>query len=344
MTPTLDAKPSNRNLRRYGVIVLGALLLSLLPTDTLAKSRSQTISIATVAPKHSPWGKVLRAWAIAVKKKSKGRLKLKFYWNGQQGDEGAVVAKMRAGQLDGAALNAVGLSKIYPPILALQMPGLFRDWKALDRARKKVFPRMRKGFAKAGFVISDIGDVGRARTMSKGSPVTTPADLRRMKPARLRGDLIGPTVSAVVGFTAVPVSIPELLPALSQGRIDIITAPPLAAEQLQWTPELDYLTDEVVGIAISALVLSKKRLDGLDGDLVKILRKTGKKATAIMRKKIRKEDDAAYKRLKRKLKVVKPTAAQKANWAKLFKKVRQRLARGTFPPDLVAQLEKLAQK
>src|ERR1044072_165182 len=120
-------------VRRAVVKFLGALtLLAGVGLSQEASAAEQTLKIGTLAPKSSPWGQVFSVWEKAVKEKSGGRLELQFFYNGQQGDEAAMVAKMKSGQLSGAAVTAVGLSKIYKPILALQMPGLFSSWAKLD--------------------------------------------------------------------------------------------------------------------------------------------------------------------------------------------------------------------
>ena len=80
------------------------------------------IRIGTLAPKASPWGQIFTVWADAVSKRSNGQLELQFFYNGQQGDEGAMVNKLKNSQLDGLAVTAVGLGKLYKPILALHMP------------------------------------------------------------------------------------------------------------------------------------------------------------------------------------------------------------------------------
>lgn len=303
---------------------------------------TETLTIGTLIPRHSVWGKVFRVWGLAVKKKTDGRLRLKFYWNGSQGDEATMVGKIRAGQLDGAALGARGLSEIHRPILALQMPGLFFEWKDMDRARRAVFKDFQAAFEQEGFYLSSIGDVGRARVMTNGRAIRTPEDLKGMKPVGVRGDLIGPVFSSVLGTTRVPMSIPEILPALSAGRVNLIVSPPLAAEQLQWTPYLTHVTDEVLGVAVGAMVLSKSRMDRMDHGLVQVLAKTGAKAGKILRSRVRRMDDAAYERLKKRMTVVQVTDAQKQRWDGIFKRIRTRLAQGTFPPKLVKRLETLS--
>jgi TRAP-type transport system periplasmic protein len=83
-----------------------------------------TLRIATIAPKASSWGKVYAAWQKAVEKKTGDKLELQVYFNGVQGNEDAMVSKIKTGQLDGAAITAVGLSLLHKNVLVLQLPGV----------------------------------------------------------------------------------------------------------------------------------------------------------------------------------------------------------------------------
>src|SRR5580704_13185554 len=95
-----------------------------------------TLKIGTLAPQHSPWGNEFRKWANIVSTDTNGEVQLDFQWNGQAGDEVLMVQKMRSGQLDGAAITAVGLSQTgVTDVLLFQMPGLFANWGKLDSAR-----------------------------------------------------------------------------------------------------------------------------------------------------------------------------------------------------------------
>lgn len=328
-------------LRKGLATVLGASLL-LAGLATSGGAAAEEVSFGTLAPKQSPWGKVFDAWSKAVDKKSKGKLSVKWYYNGAQGDEGAMIAKIRAGQLDGAASTSVGMSIAYKPILALQMPGLFKDWATLDKARNAMMPEFQAGLKEAGFVMLGTGDVGLARTLSKGHAIKTPDDLKQMKVYRWKDDPIGPVVASVIGYNSVPSSVPGLLPALSSGRINTITVPALASTQLQWWSHVDHMTDEVAGVGIGGLMMSTKRLDALPGDMRELLSSTGKKAGGMLTERIRKEDDKAYKMLKGRLKVVSLTAGESKIWKTKFSEVRTRLGQGVFAPALIHKLENLA--
>ncbi len=324
--------------------IAAALMVAAGLTAASGDARAKELSLGTLAPKKSPWGKVFKKWAKKVDKETNGAVTLTWYYNGQQGDEKAMVAKMRGGQLDGAAVTSVGLSAIYKPILALQMPGLFDNWDTLDKARDQLMPEFQASFKKEGFALLGSGDVGLARTMSKGKEVKTPDDLKSMKVYAWSDDPIAPVTSSVIGYTPVPSSVPELLPKLSSGAINVITVPALPAVQLQWASHLDHVNDDVAGVGVGGLVMSQKALDSLSGDELEIVRKSGEKAGKLLTKKIRLEDDKAYTSLKGRMTLVTLNDAEKKVWADNFKRVRAQLAQGTFPADLVSKLEGMAGK
>jgi TRAP-type C4-dicarboxylate transport system substrate-binding protein len=330
-------------LRRAAMKLLGAAALMVgLGVSNEAKA-AEVIKIGTLAPAASPWGQVFKVWADAVSKKSNGALELQFFYNGQQGDEGAMVGKMKAGQLDGAAVTAVGLGKIYKPILALQIPGLFSDWGKLDAARDALKGDFEKGAKDAGFAILGWGDVGKVHLMAKGFAVKVPDDLKGKKPYIWRDDDTQPPFYQIIGgITPVPLNIPEVLPNLNTGAINVVVGPALAAEQLQWSSKLDNITEDVSALAIGALVLASKRIDSLPEDQRAILYDTGKIAANALTKRIRAEDDAAFGRMKGKMTVTTLSGDDRSKWEGIFKQVRQKLAQGTFSADLIAKLEKLA--
>jgi len=330
-------------LRRAAVKLLGAFTLLVGMGIAENANAAEIVKIGTLAPKSSPWGQVFTVWEKAVKEKSGGNLELQFFYNGQQGDEGAMVGKMKSGQLDGAAVTAVGLSKIYKPILALQIPGLFTTWAKLDAARDAMKGEFEKGVSDAGFRLVGWGDVGAAHLMSKGIQIKSPDDLKGQKPYMWRDDAVQPLLFQVIGgITPVPLNVPEVLPNLNTGAINIVIAPALAAEQLQWSSKLDTIVADNSAMAIGALVLSSKRMDALPEDLRTIIADTGKVAANALTKRIRAEDDAALGRLKGKMTVINLSADEKSKWDGIFKQVRARLTQGTFSPDLVTKLEGFA--
>jgi TRAP-type transport system periplasmic protein len=327
-------------VRRTFATLLGALIL-LAGLTAPSQASAEELSIGTLAPKKSPWGKVFSAWSKAVKKKTDGKLKLKWYWNGSQGGEEAMVAKMRAGQLDGAAMTSTGLSKIDKKFSALQMPGLCADWGCVDRVRDGVYGELQSMANAQGFYLLGKGDVGLARTFSKGKAVKSPSDLRAMKVWGSASDPMSSTIGSVLGYTPVKKTVPSLLPAITSGQVNAATAPALAATQLQWASHFTHVAAKPAAGVIGGLVISKKKLDGLPGDVRDILKKSGKKAGKMLTKRIRKEDEKAFKLVSGKMTVVTLGAAEEAKFKSMFKKVRRQLGQGTFPSSWVSKLEGL---
>ncbi|HRE90327.1 MAG TPA: TRAP transporter substrate-binding protein DctP [Myxococcota bacterium] len=324
------------------ILALGATLTLGLAGAPRAEAADFTIKIGTLATKSGPHGKVFATWAKAVAEKSGGRLELQFFFNGQQGDEGAMVAKVKSGQLAGAAVSGVGLGKVYKPIAALQMPGLFSSWSKLDAARDALSAELMKGASDAGFTVLGWYDIGRVRGFGKGVAVRLPESLRGQKALQWRDDPIAPVFYQTLGgITPVQLNIPEVLPNLNTGALNALFASPLEAEQLQWASKLDHLSAEVESFHIAGLVVSSKVLDSLPADLKTILVDTAKVTTSALKTRIRSEDDAAFGRLKSKMTLVTRSASERGAWKAFYKKVRARLGQGTFAPELVTRLEEL---
>ena len=184
-------------IRKLTAAMLAASFITM-GTAGVAEAKS-VVKLGTLAPKRSPWGKVFSAWADAVHKRTNNEIEVVWLWNGVAGPEENVVGKIRSGQMTGAAITAVGLSSIHKPIVALQMPGAFQTWAELDKARDALRPQFDKAMTDEGFYVSGWGDVGIARTMSRGFAVANPKDVKGKSPANLREDIIGPKVYEVIG-------------------------------------------------------------------------------------------------------------------------------------------------
>jgi TRAP-type transport system periplasmic protein len=320
---------------------LAALLLlgSSLTMAREAAAADHTLRIATVAPKNSSWGKVFGAWQRAIEKKTEGKLELQIYFNGVQGNEDAMVSKMRTGQIDGAAIGAIGLSLVYKSVLVLQLPGVLTTWADLDKVRAKLQPRIDAGIRAAGFDIVGWGDVGLVRQYTKGFAIHVPGDVRGRRPGVWRNEPVGPVLYATVGNTVpVPVDVMEVLPALRTESINVIAGPSLAVEQLQWAPYLDHVNDEVVACAVGGLIFKTGVLEALPADLRATWDDVQKRASESQQGKIRKLDEDSYGRLSQKMSVVHATQAEHDEWEALLRKVVKGLARGTYDKALVNEV------
>ena len=76
--------------------------------------------------------------------------------------------------------------------------------------------------------------------MSVGFELHHPTDLQGKGVFFYSGDPIAPKLYAAIGgITPKQLTINEILPNLTNGTINVLTAPPLGAEQLQWASRGD---------------------------------------------------------------------------------------------------------
>jgi TRAP-type C4-dicarboxylate transport system substrate-binding protein len=308
------------------------------------KASAEEVKLGTLAPADSAWGKVFKAWGKAVDEETGGKLKLTWYFNGTQGDEIAMVGKMRSGQLDGGAFTSTGLGQINSNYGVFSLPGLFPGgWAKFDEAREKMRPKFDKIFADQGFVILGTGDVGMAHIMSRGGPIRTPSDLKKFHPFYISGDSIGQKFLEIVGVPSPKaLAVPAILPAISsraEGAVDVLNSPAIAAEQLQWSPHVDHVNTLNTAIGMGALVMKKDRYDALPADVRAVMERTGKNTGKLLTKRIRGIDHAAFERFKKSKTVVEPNDTEKAAWAATFKKTRDALkAEGKFKAQVVDEV------
>lgn len=309
-----------------------------------APAQADSIKIGTLAPGDSAWGKEFKKWAKDVSDDTNGQLTLDFQWNGQAGDEVLMVQKIRSGQLDGAAVTAIGLAQTgVTDVLLFQLPGLFANWGKLDAARNAMKADFDQQFQAKGFTVLGWGDVGAAKVMSVGFEVHHPADLQGKGCYFLSGDPIGPKLFAAIGgINAKEVSVPEILPNLTNGTINVLVTPPLAAEQLQWASRVTHIGTLTTGFGIGAIIVSTPKLQALDCHLRDVLNQRGAEAADRLTKSIRNLDAQAFARMKANKTAYELSDAEKQEWKDVFDKVRQSVRGSVFTPAMFDRVHQLA--
>ncbi|RMH42963.1 MAG: hypothetical protein D6689_06455 [Deltaproteobacteria bacterium] len=285
-----------------------------------APAAAGELRIATLAPEGSLWMKQLEKAAEKIAEATDGRVVLKYYGGGSQGDERDVIRKMRIGQLDGAALTSVGLSMIYPGIRVLQLPHFFADTDELDYVRKKMWPYFQKKFREQGFELLTPGDVGWIYLFST-RPIRSRKDLERAKLWVWQGDPLASQLTDKLGFNGVPLAVPEVLPALASGRIDACFGSPLAAVALQWHTQVRYMTSLRVVYGIGGMVMRSASWQAMSPADRAVQQAIGRKLTRKTIERVRRDNDRALRALQREGMQIVQT-----------------------PPEMVAEFERTAEK
>jgi TRAP-type C4-dicarboxylate transport system substrate-binding protein len=255
-------------------------------------ARADELRIATLAPSGSPWMEVLDKAQAEIKDKTAGRVSLKYFEGGSQGDERDFVQKIKLGQLDGAAVTAVGMSMIDESIRVLELPMIFQSAEEMDYVADKMWPYFQAKFEKNGYKLMDRGEVGWIYFLSK-TEVKSLADLKGLKLWQWGDDRLVGAVFKKLGVNGVPLGVPEVDAGLTSGRINACYSSPVAAVALQWYTKVKYMTSMPMSFAIGATVVSLKAYNKLSADDKKSVDEIGKANSKKLRKVIRKANDDA---------------------------------------------------
>jgi TRAP-type C4-dicarboxylate transport system substrate-binding protein len=267
------------------------LALLLLATPAFAET---TFKIATLAPEGSSWMKLFHDWQKGVETRTEGRVKVKFYAGGIQGDERDCLRKIRLGQLSGAAITGIGLSAVAPEVRVLDIA---RTYEELDQLRAALNTTLRKKFEEHGFVLLGWGDVGPVHLFSN-RPIKSLDDMKQSKLWLWSDDRIISLLFQATGLRGVPMGVPDVLPGLSTGQIDAFFASPLSAVALQWATHAKYITSMILQQASGASIVSKKVFDTLSPEDQKVVLEEAAKMETSLLKQIRADNDKALASMK----------------------------------------------
>jgi TRAP-type C4-dicarboxylate transport system substrate-binding protein len=290
---------------RFGVLASTAWLLIcallMVPAATrVAATETKVVRLATLAPQGSSWDRVFKAWNNSLSEKTGGSLKFQFFNGGVAGDERDVIRKMKLGQLDAGSLTAIGLGQIARSISLLQMPGVVDSYAQLNQLRSEMSSDFEGLFEKDGYRLLGWGDAGFGRILSK-KPILMPSDYKTVRPWVPRDDSSLPEFMKLIGANGVPLSIPEVFPALQTGMVDTVLCSAIAAVALQWFRHVDYVSKEAAIPIVGATLLREEFFKSLTPEQQQALLETGKTAHEVLVRQIQTEDQKAFTTLTGKL-------------------------------------------
>jgi TRAP-type transport system periplasmic protein len=309
-------------------------------TASPAAAQSVELRFATLAPAGSPWMETLEKAAAEIKEKTAGRVTLKYFEGGSQGDEKDFVRKINAGQLDGAAVTSVGLSLVEESIRVLELPMMFKSVEEVDYVADKMWPHFQKKFEAKGWRLNDRGDVGWIYFLSR-QKVETLADLRGQKVWQWGDDGLVGAMFKKLALNGVPLGVPEVDSSLTSGRITAAYGSPVAAVALQWHTKVKFMTSMPMSFAIGATVISTAAVKKLSPEDLKIVEEITRSYSKKLRKVIRKANDDAKTTMTRKgVTVVQTPVATVDEFTKQAAIVQQELAGKVYSKEELAQVIK----
>jgi TRAP-type C4-dicarboxylate transport system substrate-binding protein len=233
-----------------------------------------------------------------VRAATENRVGFKFYPGGVQGDEKDVLRKIRNGQIHGGGFTGFGLGAIASEFRVIELPFMFKNLEEIDYARDELDPYFSDVFKKKGYVLLGWGDVGFVYLFSN-SPITTPAELQRVKMWTWSGDVLAEIFFKAFAVSPIPLALPDVLTSLQMGVVDAVYSPALACVALQWFTRVKYMTDVPITYGFGALLVSEDALRGVDSADMETLRRICRKHSKLLIDRTRVQDDEAIELMKK---------------------------------------------
>ena len=272
------------------------LVLILVMTTNLAFAKK--LKIALMAPKGTTWADVVKDMSKDIKKATDGKVKIKTYYGGVQGDEPDVLRKIRVGQLHGGVFTGRTLGEIFGDMRLVEVPFTFyHDYGKAQSTITKMTQYFNKGFEKSGMKNLGFFDIGPVYLFSKKKAV----DLNSLKGVKIwqwEGDKVVESLMKSLGLVSVPLSLPDVLSSLSTGVIDAAYNSPLGALALQWQTKIKYVVDFPVSYATSALLVDLKAWNKIKPEHQKAIEEIAGKYTKKANALTLKENEEALKTMK----------------------------------------------
>ena len=328
--------------RKFSCWVCLGLAAGLWACQSRAAQPANRVKLATLAPKGSSFHHTLQQMGEKWREAPDGGVALTLFTDGSMGGEADMVRKMRIGQIQAAALTAVGLAEINNDVSALQlMPMMFRSWDEVEHALEKLRPRLERNFAEKGFVVLFWTDAGWVRFFSK-APLAYPDDLKRMKLFAWAGSPDWLDVMKDLGYKPVSLETAEILPGLQTGLIDAVPTIPVFANAGQFYNQAPHMLEMDWAPIVGGGVITKKAWDKISPAAQQALRKAAQEAGQKIRVRSRKENEEAVEAMKKRgLKVQPLTPEIEAAWRKgvgdLYPKIRGKLV----PAEMFDEVQKL---
>jgi TRAP-type C4-dicarboxylate transport system substrate-binding protein len=274
-----------------------ALALTLAATSAPAQTAVR-IKLGTLAPQGSTWHQQMVSMAQDFSKASNGKVELKIYAGGTQGNEGEMIRKMSIGQLHAASITAIGLHEITPEPQAEDVPFMIDSYQEYDYVHERVRGRLEEAIAQRSYQVLQWGEVGFVYLFST-QPYRSPSDFGNGKVFTWNGDPGAEAAWKAAGFHPVVLSSTDLVPALTSGMINIIGQSPLYAYTTNLYSRAGNMLNLPWGFLTGATVVRKDAWEKIPKDVRQELLKIAEDYSKKTRDDVRKQNEDAIQQMKK---------------------------------------------
>ena len=238
------------------IIITGVLTHHKMGGLVHARVAKKYLKMASLAPKNVGWAKNIREIMLpALDKVTNSELRLKWFWNGILGDDKDYIEKMKAGELDGAALTPIGLVKACPEMAVLQLPFLFNNYEEIDYIRNRMWQTFDNIAIKNGFKILIWADQDFDQIYSVKYKMDKLSHFQQAHIVMWNGRIEKETFDAL-GVTTIPLSVSEIFSALKQEMFDTYIGPAVWVVGTQLYPHFKYVNPMKIRYSPAGAVLT----------------------------------------------------------------------------------------
>lgn len=243
-------------------ILAAALAVLSLP----AAAQEVTVKLGTLAPLGSSWHETLKELAERWSEASGGKVRLRIYPGGTQGNEGEMVRKMAVGQLQAASITAVGMHDILAEPQAMSVPLMFSDRAEMEHVFQAVQPRLDAALEKKGYVALQWSTVGAIKFFCTKA-YRSPSEMGDAKVFAWEGDPGSVQAWRAAGFRPVVLSSTDTVPSLQTGMINCIASVPLYVLTARLFEKASHMMDVSWGYLVGATLVRKDAWERIAPDV-----------------------------------------------------------------------------
>ena len=264
-----------------------------------------TLHLGNILAADHPSTTTAEDFAKAVAARTNGQLEIKVYPAGQlaglrEGTEG-----VRLGTIDMFWTESGTLGELVPSLAFVSLPFLFSDYDQAIRAMDKLRPDLDRVMReRVGVETLSWSPLGFQVVVTKNRAIKSAADMRGLKIRIPEIPLYVETFRAL-RTNAIPLAWGEIYTSLQTGVIEGVEGPTGAIETSKFYEVATDISRTNHILTDFALVMNKRKFDGLSKEYQAILREeAGRHTTTRMQSIARSFDDASYNKLKARMKSI----------------------------------------
>ncbi len=327
------------NASRTLIALTCALTLAAGLVTTPAQAAT-TLKIATVIPDGTDWMKTMREGIAEIEERTEGRVEIKVYGGGVQGNDAQIRRKMRVGQLHGGVFTSGALRAFQKDAELYGLPRLFRDYEEVAYVRERMDEEIYRRLEEAGFITFGYAGGGFAHLVSS-APVKTQEDLRGIKLWIPEGDRVAQLATEAMRVSPASLPITDVLTGLQTDLIDTVMGPPVGVIVMQWHTAMSYITDLKLAYVYAGLLIDRRPWSKIAPEDQAVVREVMERIYRQFDAQGIADDEAALAALlDQGLELVPLDDAERKAWDDLFMSTNEAAAEtGAFDTELLQTLE-----